>query len=99
MLKVKITILLFFFITGLQGFTSLSSNGKALYEQHCARCHGNDGTRGMFGAKNLQMSILPDSALILQIQNGKRIMPSFKRKFTLEEIYAVSNYIKSFRKL
>jgi mono/diheme cytochrome c family protein len=79
--------------------TPSTGEGKALYEHHCAHCHGADGTKGMFGARNLQKSTLPDSAIIVQIKNGKRIMPAFRKKFTQEQIAEVSAYIKSFRKL
>lgn len=81
------------------GFSSRhTGEGQALYEHHCARCHGADGTRGMFGAKNLQRSLLPDTAITRQIMNGKRIMPPFKKKLTPDQIDELSAYIKTLRK-
>jgi cytochrome c6 len=80
------------------GFTMPAEKGKTLYQSHCARCHGADGARGLFGAKNLQKSQLPDSAVFLQISNGKKIMPSFRKRISRDEINAISTYIKSLRK-
>ncbi len=32
--------------------------GKDVYSKKCSRCHGLDGTKGMFKAKNLHISVL-----------------------------------------
>ncbi len=93
---ILIPLFLLLFATGFS--TGQPGDGKNLYEYHCSRCHGTDGTRGMFGAKNLQKSLLPDAAITIQIRNGKRIMPSFKKKFTPNQINEVSAYIKTLRK-
>lgn len=93
-----ITVSCFLYAIITVGFTGSSDEGKQLYEHHCARCHGNDGTRGLFGAKNLQKSGLSDSSIIQQISNGKRIMPPFRKRISADQIYAISSYIKSLRK-
>ena len=77
--------------------TPPADTGKALFEHYCSRCHGADGTKGFLGAKNLKKSRLADSAIIKQIQNGKRIMPSFQKKIKPEEIQALAIYIKTLR--
>lgn len=95
----RIILIPLFFLLFATGFsTERPGEGKDLYEHHCARCHGTDGSRGMFGAKNLQKSLLADTAIALQIRNGKRIMPSFKKKFTPYQINELSAYIKTLRK-
>ena len=82
-------------------FSAFTSNqtpdGKAVFEKQCARCHGKDGTKGAFGAKNLQNSILEDNAIVLLLQNGKKAMPSFKKKLNSDEIKSVTDYVKEFR--
>lgn len=81
------------------GFSTLhTGEGQTLYEHHCARCHGADGARGMFGARNLQKSQIPDTAIVLQIRNGKRIMPAFKKKLSPDQINELAAYIKTLRK-
>eukprot|EP01132_Coremiostelium_polycephalum_P017087 gene17087-20494_t len=47
--------------------------GKALFENKCIRCHGKDGTKGMFGAKNLQESRLANDVLLRIISDGKSV--------------------------
>ena len=93
---ILIPLLLLLFATGYS--TGHSGEGQALYEHHCARCHGTDGARGMFGAKNLQKSQLPDTAIARQIRNGKRIMPAFKKKLNPDQINELAAYIKTLRK-
>ncbi|MBN9298622.1 MAG: c-type cytochrome [Filimonas sp.] len=94
----------FIAITLVGGALILSSafraplSGKSLFTENCIRCHGEDGTRGFLGAKNLRKSTLADSAIILKITNGRRIMPSFKKRFTPEEIREVMEYVKTLRK-
>jgi mono/diheme cytochrome c family protein len=75
-----------------------SSAAKNLYEKKCARCHGIEGTKTLFGAKNLQKSNMEDDAMIQIIQNGKKIMPAYKTKLSREEIMQVADYIKTLRK-
>jgi mono/diheme cytochrome c family protein len=85
----------------LAGFRSNNnpseSSGQKLYEKHCMRCHGKDGTKGSFGAKNLRQSILPDVAIIQQIEKGKGFMPPFRKKLTVNEMAEIMLYIKSLR--
>ncbi|WP_162946487.1 c-type cytochrome [Chitinophaga barathri] len=71
--------------------------GDVLYKKNCKQCHGSDGTRGMFGAKNLKLSGLEIPAIIRQIRQGKGVMPSFNRKFTEEELTVLAGYVKSLR--
>ncbi|HMH22789.1 MAG TPA: cytochrome c [Puia sp.] len=71
--------------------------GKLLFLHNCTRCHGADGARGFLGAKDLKKSMLSDSAIVERIQNGRRIMPSWRKKFTTTEIWQLAAYIKTLR--
>jgi cytochrome c6 len=71
--------------------------GKTLYGKNCERCHGSNGTKGMFGAKNLQTSKLTDDAILAIIASGRRFMPSWKKKLTTEQMSLVKEYIKQLR--
>lgn len=99
----KVYVLLFIIMTaiGSLAFTAQRrgepAKGKALFERNCQPCHGADGTRGRFGAANLQKSQMTDEAIIERIENGKRIMPSFKKRFTPEEIRDLAEYVKTLR--
>jgi mono/diheme cytochrome c family protein len=72
--------------------------GQVLFKEYCVRCHGNDGTRGMFGAKNLQRSVLSDEAIIQQMLRGKGFMPSFRKKLSEKDMLSIVKYVKSLRK-
>ncbi|SIN66485.1 c-type cytochrome [Chitinophaga niabensis] len=71
--------------------------GDTLYKKNCKVCHGNDGARGFMGAKNLKLSNMETSAIIQQIREGKSPMPSFKKKFSEEELAVLADYVKSLR--
>jgi cytochrome c6 len=94
-----IICLAFMTVLSLQSFVQYQPvEGETLFRKNCARCHGADGTRGLFGAKNLKTSSLPDEAIALQIKNGKGFMPPFKKKLAADEIAKVMLYVKSLRK-
>jgi mono/diheme cytochrome c family protein len=93
-----VLILTFFCGAGFKSHTGLSpETGEELYKYNCIRCHGADGTKGFFGAKNLKKSLLTDSAIIKQIQNGKGFMPSFRKKLTPDEMMQIMSYVKNLR--
>jgi mono/diheme cytochrome c family protein len=71
--------------------------GDVLYRKTCRMCHGKDGTKGMFGAKNLQISKLETAAITRQIREGQGNMPSFKNRFSEEELLVLADYVKSLR--
>ena len=73
------------------------TSGEELYRKNCKRCHGTDGTKGWLGAKNLKVSTLAPPAIIQQIREGKGWMPSFKKKFTTEELSQLADYVKTLR--
>ena len=72
--------------------------GKELYEKKCAKCHGKDGTKGLFGAKNLQISRLDDASYTRVITTGRNRMPSWEKKLTEGQINLVVLYVKGLRK-
>jgi cytochrome c6 len=71
--------------------------GKDLYQTNCSRRHGKDGTKHLFGAKDLQKSVLDSTSLVTIIQNGKRFMPAYKSRLTAEELKQVMAYVKTLR--
>ena len=74
-----------------------SDNGRSLFQENCVRCHGEDGTKGLLGARNLRKSRITDSAIIYRISNGKRFMPAFKKRLNSEDILQLAAYIKTLR--
>lgn len=93
-----LTTILFVLASSFTQTPKPSSNGKELFEQKCIKCHGHDGTKGFLGAKNLRASTLSDGELTTIITRGKRIMPSWGKRLTAEEIQLVAQYVKTLRK-
>jgi cytochrome c6 len=100
-MKIVSTIVLLIYIGCFLSFTQSSPvpEGKSIFDRYCVKCHGTDGTKGKWGAKNLQRSTLTEEDMIRIITNGKRIMPSWKSRLTEKNILQVISYIKSFKKL
>jgi mono/diheme cytochrome c family protein len=88
--------------------TSLAT-GKEVWAKECQSCHGKLGKGD--GSKAAQLKTLPDDftkpdvqsqsdgALFYKTSEGRKDMPSFKKKISdPEEIWAVINYIRTFKK-
>lgn len=73
------------------------TGGKAIFESKCAVCHGRDGGRGRFGAKDLRKSTLDDTQLFNTISNGRAVMPRWKDRLSTDQINDVIVYIKTLR--
>lgn len=77
----------------------LPPNGKELYVENCAVCHGEDGKLGASGAKDLTVSTLSDNEVLQRINEGKNGMPPMKSALeTKENVSAVAEYVKGMRK-
>jgi len=80
-----------------------STDRAALYENHCASCHGPDGraktSKGKrSGATDLTSDWNRDEARGVRIiTNGKGEMPSFKRKLSSQEIRELLSHVLNFK--
>lgn len=72
--------------------------GKAIFEQVCAVCHGKDGALGAGGAANLAASKLTDEQKKNIILNGKGLMAAYKDQLSESDIDAVTAYINTLKK-
>ena len=91
-------IILFSSFTNFSARQADDNKGKVVFESKCAKCHGADGTKGKWGAKNLRVSKLEDSDMRAIITNGKRIMPAWGSRLTDDEMLSVIDYVKTLRK-
>ena len=72
-------------------------SGKTLYLKHCTKCHGENGTKGQWGAKDLRKSKLGPEELFNKISAGGWIMPQWRKTLSQAEIEAVGDYVKTLR--
>lgn len=81
--------------------------GAALFNRHCAKCHGRDGRakrfRGMvIGTRNLTnpdwQDQVTDEEIAAAIRKGPGPMPSFAEKLSPDEITTLVGYVRQFRK-
>lgn len=101
-----VSLLLFIFIYGLaemKGFGPKKTletpmvgdgvvDGKALFINECAKCHGTDGKLGLVGSADLSLTKLSVEELSSVIKNGKGTMPKFDY-LTEAEIAGLTDYI------
>lgn len=83
------------------GWNQIYSEGRQLFADNCAGCHGEHG-RGGFGLPlNLQsfLVIADTGYLIRSMENGRPIrqMPSFKEVLTPAEMQAIAMFVKSWQ--
>lgn len=76
-----------------------SRSGAVIYKKKCAICHGDDGKKGVGGAKDLTLSTMDSAAIVNILENGKNGMPQQIQHFKSdEEVENMVEYLKSMRK-
>jgi mono/diheme cytochrome c family protein len=84
------------------------AEGKAIYGQHCQSCHGKKGKgdgpkaaqldteSGDFSTAEFQKQT--DGALFYKTSEGRKDMPSYKKKISdQEDIWKVVNYLRTLK--
>ena len=66
--------------------------GKRLFTQACAVCHGDDGKGGHTGGAPLDR-VADLAAAIQTVTEGRNTMPAFRTAFTPEQIRHVAAYV------
>jgi mono/diheme cytochrome c family protein len=85
------------------------SDGKALWTQHCQSCHGKSGKGdGPKSAElktepgdftNAETQKQPDGSLFFKISEGRKDMPSFKKKIPDgDDIWSLVNFMRGLKK-
>ena len=85
-----------------------AADGRAVYDNICAACHGPDGAANTkqgrkVKAKDLRESKLTDAEIVTRIREGARnksgvmVMPPLGHELTAEEIEAVVPVVRAFR--
>lgn len=75
-----------------------ATQGKQLFQSNCASCHAN-GENRIMANKTLKKEALAQynmdskEAIVQQVTNGKRAMPSFRGRLQSSQIEAVAEYV------
>ncbi len=81
-------------------------DGPALYQTHCAKCHGDNGQaatwRGyLYFARNFSdadwQERQTDARILRRINEGPRIMPAYEQTLALPEREALVRVVRGFR--
>jgi cytochrome c oxidase cbb3-type subunit 3 len=86
---------------GGTGQAEEAPSGKALYQEHCATCHGPKGRGGIGLPLNLEdfLRIADTDYLMATMVHGRpgRVMPSFRHLLTAAERRRIAGFIKSWQ--
>lgn len=83
------------------------ADGRAVYANNCARCHGGDGTSQTTMGQMTEAPDLTDagwqrgksaSRMSASVANGRGQMPAFKKKLSRQEIAAAVAYIRTLKR-
>jgi cytochrome c6 len=83
---------------------SLAADAAANWSQHCASCHGKDGSGNTMMGKKLGVKDytkeqgFSDSEATNIIKNGKGKMKGFKDKMSDADVKALVAYVRSLKK-
>lgn len=91
----------------LQSSPQVIEAARLLYKENCERCHGASGKgNGPESARQYpapsdltdakRMNALTDGAIFYQISEGRRPMPSFKKRMTEDQRWQLVLFIRSF---
>ena len=87
--------------------SALAADGAALYAQHCASCHGKDGSGSTTMGKKLAVKDYRDAKVQAgfsdaeaekAIKDGKDKMKAFKDKLSDADVKALVAYVRSLKK-
>lgn len=63
-----------------------ASSGVDMFKAaNCATCHGMDGKARIAGAKDLTKSVMTDEQILVLLDKGRNMMPSYKRLSAAEK--------------
>jgi|AntDeeMinimDraft_5_1070356.scaffolds.fasta_scaffold09357_1 mono/diheme cytochrome c family protein len=75
------------------------TEGRRVYNEQCAYCHGDDGSGELPGTPNFQRGdqlMQADQSLFAMISQGRGSMPSFEGLLDEQEILDVIAYLRTF---
>ncbi|HEX8502449.1 MAG TPA: c-type cytochrome [Pyrinomonadaceae bacterium] len=90
-----------------KGAASQVERGRAVYAEHCVRCHGSDGQGRTRMGETVEPPDLSDPAwqrgrgnarMAASVANGRGQMPAFKKKLSRQDIAASIAYVRTLKR-
>jgi mono/diheme cytochrome c family protein len=100
----KATLSVILAVTFASSSATFAADGGALWGQHCASCHGKDGSGNTamgkkLGVKNYTKEQgFSDAEATNVIKNGKGKMKAYKDKLSDADVKALVAYVRSLKK-
>jgi uncharacterized membrane protein SirB2 len=69
-----------------------TNDGKALYQNNCAICHGDDGKRGLSGSKDISITNMDMAGITAIIIKGEGAMPP--ARVDEQQAIAIADYVE-----
>jgi cytochrome c6 len=101
---VKLTTSVFLVIIIASSGAACGADGAALWAQHCASCHGKDGSGNTTMGKKLgvqdytKQQGFSDAEATNVIKNGKGKMKGYKDKLSDADVKTLVAYVRSLKK-
>jgi len=101
---VKVTISVIIALVLASSGAAFGADAAALWAQHCASCHGKDGTGTTMMGKKLGLKDytkdqgFSDAEATNVIKNGKGKMKGYKDKLSDADVKALVAYVRSLKK-
>ena len=89
------------FVAAAHVIALAQSDGAALYDRHCARCHGPDGRPDLPATPDFTRGeglLKSDQELVNALRFGVGAMPGFEHELTKEEFIDVIFHIRSLQR-
>ena len=103
--KIQLSVVLFFVaaaivfaLSATDSFAFNDENGKKVYDEHCAQCHGDKGKPLTPDIPDLSRRtggmVKPDMELLRVINDGAGVMPGYRGIISDDDISDILEYIK-----
>jgi mono/diheme cytochrome c family protein len=74
------------------------TEAKAIYQNNCVNCHGENGNRGLGGAARLSDGNLTKEQTRTVIAQGRGAMVGYQDKLSAQEMDILTEYVITLRK-
>lgn len=84
-----------------RSFAADAMAGKEIYEEHCERCHGEDGRGSVAGAPDFSRGtglMAPDAEIARMLRTGRGAMPAYEGFLRQQQLLDVIAYMRGLQR-